>query len=89
MSLCLSHVTGLDADEPRVILLVNRHMRVPNLGTGEALTGDTGRQAGSSGVGVHLVRLGAYHAIQWRIQFFLRIYGTGLYVFEAPNIIKK
>ena len=82
-------MAGLDTDEPCVILVVNRHMRVPDLGTGEALAGDTGRQAGSSGVGVHLVRLGAYHPIQWRIQFFSRIYGTGLYVFEALHNIKK
>ena len=82
-------MAGLDADEPRVILVVNRDMHVPDLGAGEALAGDTGRQAGSSGVGVHLVRLGAYHPIQWRIQFFSRIYGTRLYVFEALHIIKK
>lgn len=70
----LSDVTGLDADEPCVILVVNRDVHVPDLGAGEALAGDAGRQAGLRGLhGVHLVRLGAYHTIKLRIQFFLRI----------------
>lgn len=70
----LSDVTGLDADEPRVIILVNRDVRVPDLGAGEALAGDAGRQAGLRWLhSVHLVRRGAYHTIKSRIQFFLRI----------------
>jgi hypothetical protein len=70
----LSDMAGLDADEPCIILVINRDVHVPDLGAGKALAGDAGRQAGLRGLhGVHLVRRGAYHTIKSRIQFFSRI----------------